>query len=167
VDERSTELPPPTEAEIVAWDRQSPEVEAKLREWDKANIARLLGYWTDLACFRERVRAEGKLALGSARGSPPEERFFQFKRKFVEETNAWQQNLFTVEPRIIEKSHFIGRLLEAHELVAYTYPSAFSEGDQREVEKTDGYWAVVEGKTKKYAESLGATWKPAICRAGA
>jgi hypothetical protein len=157
-----SEPPPPTDADFAAWEHKSPD-DAKLRAWDTANLDRMLGYWTDLACFRDAVRAEVEAALGAAPGSAEEERFFQFKLSFVQEVNAWQQNLFSSEQRILERSSIIGRLLEAHEIVAFAYPRAVSAGDRDEIEKLDAHWLTVETKTKKYVESLGATWVAPVC----
>lgn len=160
-------LAPPTEAEFAAWDRKDPAADAKLAEFDKANLDRMLGYWNDLACFRVRMRTEGELAFGQQAGGPAEERFYQFKKGFIVELDEWQQNFFAKEPRVLEKSKFPGRLLEAHEIVAYAYPKAFASGDAKELEKAEAWWVVVEAKTKKYTESLGGTWKAAVCDAKA
>lgn len=160
---RPTDLAPPTDEEFAAWDRKDPVGDAKLVEWDKAHLGRMLGYWTDLACFRGRVLAEGQLAFGSAAGSPTEERFFQFKRTFVVEVDAWQHALFVSEPRVMEKSRIVGHLLEGHELVMNNYPKAFTHGDAKELEAVEAHWVVVEARTKKYVESLGGTWAAPVC----
>jgi hypothetical protein len=164
-EEPSPGLPPPSEAELSAWDRKDPAGDAKLIAFDTQNLDRMLGYWNDLACFRGRVVAEGQLAFGSEPGSPADERFFQFKRQHTVALDAWQQSFFAKEPRILEKSKFVGHFLEAHEIAMFGYPKAFGSGDPNEVKEVESWWVVVEAKTKKYAESLGGTWKAPVCDA--
>ena len=57
------------------------------------------------------------------------------------------------------------RHLEAHEIAMFGYPKAFGSGDPNEVKEVESWWVVVEAKTKKYAESLGGTWKAPVCDA--
>lgn len=148
----------PTDAEFKAWDRKDPEGEKHLYKWDKANLDRLLGYWEEIQCFREKVKEEGEKAFGAEPGSPQEEAWFQFKQFYVNHVNGWQQRLFAKEPRVQEKSKFIGNFLEAHELVMYGYPKAFNDNDRSQLEEKDLEWEVVETKVKKYVKNLGAEW---------
>jgi hypothetical protein len=155
---RPQDLPPPTDAEFAAWNRKDPEGEKHLYKWDKANGQRMLEYWEQLQCFREAVVAEGTKAFGAEPGSPAEEQWYQYKRAYVVFVDGWQKRLFAEEPRILEKSKFIGNILEAHEHVMHNYPKAFNDGDKTELEKVDAQWTIVEQKVKKYAKSLGIEW---------
>lgn len=148
----------PTEAEFKAWDRKDPEGEKHLYKWDKANLSKMLGYWEEIECFREVVKENGMKAFGAEPGTPVEEEWFQFKRMFVNHVNGWQQRLFAKEPRVQEKSKFIGNFLEAHELVMYGYPKAINLSDKTELEKADAHWMIVEAKVKKYVKNLGEEW---------
>src|SRR5690606_99467 len=107
-------LPPPTDAELKAWDRKDPEGEKHLYKFDKANLKKMLNYWNELECFREKMKEEGEKAFGVEPGSPDEEKWYQFKQLFIPMVNTWQQRLFANEPRILEKSKLIGHFLEAH-----------------------------------------------------
>ncbi len=155
---RPEDLPPPTDAEFAAWDRKDPEGEKHLYKWDKANGARMLGYWEQLQCFREKVMEEGQKAFGAEPGSPAEEQWFQFKRAYVVHLDGWQQRLFALEPRVQEKSKYIGNILEAHEAVMNNYPKAYNEADKTELEKVEAHWTIVEQKMKKYSKNIGVEW---------
>jgi hypothetical protein len=155
---RPEDLARPTDAEFKAWDRKDPEGEKHLYKWDKANMDRLLGYWEEIQCFREKVKEEGLKALGAEPGSPEEEAWFQFKQFYVNHVNGWQQRPFAKEPRIQEKSKFIGNFLEAHELVMYGYPKAINDNDRSQLEEKELEWEVVETKVKKYVKNLGGEW---------
>lgn len=152
---RPEDLKPPTDAEFAAWNRKDPEGEKHLYKWDKANGVRMLGYWEELGCFREKVMEEGQKAFGAEPGSPQEEQWFQFKRMYVTHLDGWQKRLFAEEPRILEKSKFIGNILEGHEAVMNNYPQAFNEGDKTELEKVEAHWTIVDQKMRKYAKNLG------------
>ena len=69
--------------------------------------------------------------------------------------DSWQKRFFASEPRISEKTKFIGNFLEAHELVSHEYPAAYNESDKTALEKADAHWMIVEAKIKKYVSSLG------------
>lgn len=159
---RPTGLDGPTEAEFKAWNRKDPEGEKYLYKWDKAHLPEMLGYWEQMQCFREKVKEAGQKAFGAEPGSPPEEQWFQFKRIFINQVDGWQKRLFAEQPRIQEKSKFIGNFLEAHELVMNGYPKAFNESDTTELEKADAHWIIVEAKVKKYVKSLGEEWPSSL-----
>ena len=148
----------PTEAEFKAWDRKDPEGEKHLYKWDKGHTEVIIDYWEQLECFREKVKEEGGKAFGVEPGSPAEEQWFQFKRAYVVHLDGWQKRLFAEEPRILEKSKFIGNILEAHEAVMNNYPQAFNEGNKTELEKVEAHWTIVDQKMKKYAKNLGLEW---------
>ena len=146
----------PSSAEFKAWDRKDPEGEKHLYKWDKANMKRMLGYWEEIACFREKMKESGDKAFGVDPSSAEGEEWFQFKRMFITHINGWQQRLFGEEgTRILEKSKFIGHFLEAHELVMREYPDAYNNSDKTGLEKADAHWIIVEAKVKKYAKNLG------------
>ena len=151
-------LPPPTDAELKAWDRKDPAGEKHLYKWDKRNSDRMIEYWKQLRCYREKVSEEGRKAFGAEPQSPEDEKWYQFKRVFIPFVNRWQQRLFANEPRILEKSKYISNILEAHELVMNGYPSAFNDGDELALKKVDAHWIVVEDKVKRYTEQIGAKW---------
>jgi hypothetical protein len=155
----SADLPPPSEAEIKAWDRKDPEGERHLYKWDKRNLAKMFNYFKELRCFKEKMREEGQKAFGAEPQSPEDEKWYQFKRVFIPFMDLWQQRLFANEPRILEKSKFIGHFLEAHELVMNGYPSAFNHSDEIEVQKQDAHWLLVEDKVKRYVDQLGGSKK--------
>jgi hypothetical protein len=146
----------PSSAEFKAWDRKDPEGEKHLYKWDKANLDKMMRYWEDLTCFREKMKQEGGKAFGAEPGSPQGEEWYQFKQAFVIPIlDSWQKRLFANEPRILEKSKFIGHFLEAHELVSREYPAAYNDSDNTALEKADAHWMIVEAKVKKYVGNLG------------
>jgi hypothetical protein len=59
------------------------------------------------------------------------------------------------EPRIMEKSKFVGNILEAHELVMNGYPKSYNAHDETELERNDAHWLIVQLKFKKYVKQLG------------
>ena len=148
-------LPPPTDAEFAAWNRKDPEGEKHLYKWDKANVDKMMGYWENLVCFQEKMKEEGDKALGFEPGSPQQEQWDQFKQAFIPHLDGWQKRLFAAEPRILEKSKYIGHILEAHELIMHGYPKAYNMGDKTELERNDAHWIIVHNKVKKYTNNLG------------
>ncbi len=151
---RPTGLPPPTDAEFKAWDRKDPEGEKHLYKYDKANLKKLLNYWAELECFREKMKQEGEKAAGAEPGSPTDEQWYQFKQLFIPMVNTWQQRLFANEPRILEKSKLIGHFLEAHELAMNGYPSAYNNNDKVAIATADAHWTIVENKIIKYLKNI-------------
>lgn len=151
----SSELPPPTEAEIKAWDRKDPEGEKHLYKWDKRNMPRMWNYWMEMHCFKDKIKEAGSKAFGAEPQSPEDEKWYQFKRVFIPFLDVWQQRLFANEPRILEKSKFIGHFLEAHELIMNGYPKAYNESDENELMKQEAHWLLVEDKVVRYVEQLG------------
>lgn len=151
---RPNGLPPPTDAELKAWDRKDPEGEKHLYKYDKKNLSKMLNYWEELECFREAVKVEGAKAFGVEPGTPEEEQWFQFKQLYVPKIDQWQKRLFSKEPRILEQSKFISSILEAHEHVMNNYPKAYNDGDKVELEKVEVQWQVVEQKVAKYVRQL-------------
>lgn len=146
----------PSATEFKAWDRKDPEGEKHLYKWDKANLDKMMGYWEDLVCFKEKMKDEGQKAFGAEPGGPQAEEWYQFKQAFVIPIlDSWQKRLFANEPRILEKTKFIGNFLEAHELVSREYPAAYNESDNTALEKADAHWMIVEAKIKKYVGNLG------------
>jgi len=146
----------PTGAEFKAWDRKDPEGEKHLYKWDKANLDKMMNYWEDLVCFKEKMKEEGQKGFGAEPGSPQAEEWYQFKQSFVIPIlDSWQKRLFANEPRILEKTKFIGSFLEAHELVSREYPAAYNDSDKTALEKADALWMVAEAKVKKYVGNLG------------
>lgn len=151
---RPSGMPPPTDAELAAWDRHDPEGEKHLYKHDKKNLKRLITYYQELECYRDEVKREGAKAFGVEPGSPEEEAWYQFKQIFIPKINAWQQRLLANEPRIMEKSKMIGHFFEIHELVMNGYPVAYNNGDKTELEKADLHWTVVENKLNKYIKNI-------------
>jgi hypothetical protein len=147
-------LPPPSDAEFKAWDRKDPEGEKHLYKFDKANLKKMLNYFGELGCFREKMMAEGAKAMGAEPGSPTEEQWHQFKQLFIPMVNVWQQRLLANEPRIMEKSKLIGHFLEAHELVMNNYPVAYNDNDKVALETADANWLIVETKINKYLKNI-------------
>jgi hypothetical protein len=146
----------PSDTELKAWDRKDPEGEKHLYKWDKANLDRMMGHWEDLVCFKEKMKIEGQKAFGAEPGGAQAEEWYQFKQSFVIPIlDSWQKRLFASEPRITEKTKFIGNFLEAHELVSREYPAAYNESDNTALEKADAHWMIVEAKIKKYVGNLG------------
>lgn len=155
---RPTGMAGPSDAEFKAWDRKDPEGEKHLYKWDKAHLEDMLRYWHQLECFQANVKQSGAEAFGAEPGSEKAEQWFQFKRAYVAHLDGWQKRLFAEQPRIQEKSKFVGNFLEAHELVMNGYLKAYNNGDETELKKQDAHWAIVEAKNKKYVKSLGAKW---------
>ncbi len=154
----SDKLPPPTADEFRAWDRVDPEGEKHLYKWDKKNLKKMQTYWDELRCFEQRMTKEGDAALGAEPMTPVWEKWHQFKGGFIPFINGWQQRLFANEPRILEKSKFIGNIIEAHELVMNGLPKAYNQGDDLELRKARARWTIVNDKVKAYVEQLGGTW---------
>jgi hypothetical protein len=152
-------LPPPTEQEFKAWDRKDPEGEKHLYKWDKRFLPKMENYWKQLHCYKDRMKLEGDAALGKEPDSPEQEKWAQFKGGYIEFLDRWQQRLFGNEPRILEKSKFIGHILEAHELIMYGYPKAYNDNDELELKKADAHWLLVEDKVLRYVERLGGKWE--------
>ena len=149
------ELPPPTDAEFAAWNRKDPEGEKHLYKWDKRNLPRMWDYWMEMSCFRDKVKEEGAKAFGAEPQSPEDEKWYQFKRVFIPFLDSWQQRFFANEPRILEKSKFVGHFLEAHELIMNGYPKAYNESDEVELQKQDAHWLLVNDKVARYVDQLG------------
>lgn len=147
----------PTSAEFKAWDRKDPGGEKHLYKWDKANAGKMMGYWEDLVCLKDKVKQEGQKAFGAEPGSPQDEEWFQFKRAFIVPiVDGWQKRMFAEEgTRILEKSKMISHFLEAHELVMREYPAAYNDSDEDALQTADAHWMIVEAKVKKYVNSLG------------
>ncbi|MEX1365395.1 MAG: hypothetical protein AB1Z98_19875 [Nannocystaceae bacterium] len=147
----------PSAAEFKAWNRKDPEGEKPLYKWDKANIDKMMGYWEDISCLKEKLTEEGQKAFGAEPGSPKEEEWFQFKQAFIiPVVDGWQKRMFAEEgTRILEKSKLISHFLEAHELVMREYPAAYNASDKTQLQKADAHWMVVEAKIKKYVGKLG------------
>ncbi len=152
-------LPPPTEDELAAWDRKDPEGEKRYYKWDKKHLGQMNDYWKELTCFREKMKLEGDKAFGKEPLGPEKEAFDQFKAGFVLFADGWQKRLFAEQGRsILEKSLFIGHILEAHELVSNGYPRAYENGDAMELKQQDAHWIIVDDKVSSYAERLGGKW---------
>lgn len=151
---RPTGLPPPTDEEFKAWDRKDPEGEKHLYKFDKANLPKMLNYWRELECFREKMKEEGAKAAGAEPGSPTEEQWIQFKQIFIPMVNTWQQRLLATEPRILEKSKLIGHFLEAHELAMNGYPAAYNDNDKVAIDTADAHWVIVQNKIIKYLKNI-------------
>lgn len=153
----TSELPPPTDEELAAWNRKDPEGEKHLYKWDKKNSKRMHNYWKELRCLREKMKSEGEKAMGVEPGGPEYEKWEQFKRAFIPHVDGWQQRLFAAEGQeVLSKSKYIGNILEAHELVMNGYPTAYNDGDEKLVKVQDARWTVVENKVKDYSEKIGA-----------
>jgi hypothetical protein len=155
----TADLPPPSDAEVKAWDRKDPEGEKHLYKWDKRNLPKMWNYYLELRCYKEKIKEEGQKAYGQEPGGPEQEQWYQFKRVFIPFLDRWQQRLFANEPRILEKSKFIGHFLEVHELIMRGYPGAYNESDELELKKQDAHWILVEDKIVKYVDRLGGASK--------
>lgn len=152
---RPTELAAPTAAEFKAWDRKDPMGEKHLSKWDKANMTLMHGYFRDLECARLTMIDEGS-AYSS--GAHTDVQWVAYKRTAVVSLNEWQEKVFRDNPRIAEKSKFVGTLLEMHELVTHRIPKAYDGKDDKAVEKTQVYWTVLIAKITKYTRTLSATF---------
>ncbi len=145
---------PPSDADFKAWDRKDPEGEKHLHKFDRANMKKLLNYWGELECFRDKMKEEGEKAAGAEPGSALEEQWHQFKQVFILMVNTWQQRLLANEPGIMEKSKLIGHFFEAHELVMHGYPTAYNENDTLAIQTADANWAIIDNKILKYLKSV-------------
>lgn len=154
----SLKPPPPTEEELAAWDRKDPAGEMHLYKWDKKNLKRMRGYWGDLVCFRQEMVSRGEQFMAAPEGQGIQG-WEQFKGGFIPFINRWQQRLFALEPRILEKSKFISNFLEAHEVVMNRYPKAYNMGDKNDIQKATAFWTIVASKIVRYAGKLGGKWE--------
>lgn len=144
----------PTEEELRAWDRKDPLSESKLHDWDRDNLDVLLGYFRDLQCYYLATDAAGT-AFGD--GSSTEATWQAYKRTTAKAMNTWQLSLFADNPRIIEKSRFIGHLLEAHEIALHSLMGAHNEKDTAKLAKVAALFGVVRSKVDRYVTKLGGT----------
>lgn len=153
--------PEPTDEEF-AWARRAPEQEAQLDAWDRANLQRLLRSFDELRCFHQAVRLEGERFMADA-GREPE--WFQHKQRTILALDEWLMRLSTENPRIFERSGLAGHILEAFELVAFTYLTAYTARDRTELDGSDAHWRTVETKVRDRATKLGGTLTttPARC----
>lgn len=154
----SLKPPPPTAEELAAWDRKDPAGEMHLYKWDKRNLKRLRGYWGDLVCFRQEMVTRGDAFTATPDDGSGIAPWEQFKGGFIPFINRWQQRLFAIEPRILEKSKFISNFLEAHEVVMNRYPKAYNMRDKTEIQKANAFWTIVASKIVRYANKLGGKW---------
>ena len=153
----TSELPGPTAEELAAWDRKDPDGEKHLYKWDKANAKKMQGYWKDLQCFREKMKKEGDLALGTEPGGPEQVQWENFKLAFIPHLDGWQQRLFAAEGQeLLSKSKYISNVLEAHELVMNGYPTAYNDGDENEIKRQDALWTIVNNKVVDYSKKIGS-----------
>ncbi len=157
----TAEMPEPTAEELAAWNRIDPEGEKHLYKWDKADSKKMQTYWKELRCLRDRMKEEGQKAFGTEPGSPEQEKWEQFKAAYITMVvDPWQQRFFAAEGQdVMSKSKMIGNLLEAHELIMKHYPTAYNNGDEKEIRTQDARWIVVEAKVKDYYEKIGAPMK--------
>lgn len=157
----TAEMPEPSAEELAAWDRKDPEGEKHLYKWDKAHAKTMQNYWKELRCLRQKVKDEGQLAFGTEPGGPEQEKWEQFKLAFnTMVVDPWQQRLFAAEGTdVLGKSKVIGNILEAHELVMKHYPTAYNDGDEKQIKIQDARWTVVENKVVDYYDKIGAPMK--------
>ncbi len=153
----TSELPPPTDEELAAWDRKDPEGEKHLYKWDKKNAKRMQNHWLELRCLRDKMKSEGEKAVGAEPGGQESENWDQFKRAFIPHVDGWQQRLFAEEGQeVLTKSKYVSNIIEAHELVMNGYPTAYNDGDEKLIRRQNALWIVVENKVVDYSEKIGA-----------
>lgn len=153
----------PTKAEFRAWDRKDPEKENELYKWDALNFGRMEAYFHDLECFHASMVAAGEAGRGAAPGTNASKTWAEAKRELVVELDVWEKQLFAKDPRILERSKFVQRFLEAHEVVARELPTAYDDDDQRAIDEAEAHWMIVVAKTDKHARNLGKTLSRASC----
>lgn len=156
----TSELPPPTDEELAAWNRKDPEGEKHLYKWDKKHAKTMHNYWLELRCLRDKMISEGEKAVGAEPGGPEAENWEQFKRAFIPHVDGWQQRVFAEEGQeILSKSKYISNIIEAHELVMNGYPTAYNDGDEKLIKRQNALWVVVENKIVDYSDKIGAPIK--------
>ena len=99
--------------------------------------------------------AAGEAGRGAAPGTRAAKAWSKAKLELVRDLDAWQRELFIKEPRIIERSKFVGHFLEAHEVVARELPKAYDGDDPLAIEKAEAHWTIVAAKIDKYGRALG------------
>ncbi len=147
-----TGLSPPSEAEFRAWDRKDPVADAELDKWDREHLTATLLTYDELRCFHQTLLAAGERHVADR---ADETRWTVFKRDWVVTLDAWQKQYFADNPRVLERSKFPGRFLEAHELLMFTYVKAYDERDRAAIDKADAHWLVIEAKVRKRVATLG------------
>lgn len=147
----------PTEADFQAWNRKDPEGPKHVYKWDGVNFDRMEGYFHDLECFHALMVAAGKSGRGAAPGTKAAKAWADAKLELGGELDAWQKQLFTKEPRLLERSKFVGRFLEAHEVVARELPAAYDNNDQFAIDTAEAHWMKVVAWVDEYAQALGKT----------
>lgn len=154
----TADMPEPTAEQLAAWDRKDPEGEKHLYKWDKANAKRMQNYWKELRCLRDKFKEEGQKAFGTEPGGPEQEKWEQFRAAFnFQVVDPWINALYAVEGQDVNgKSKVMGNMLEAHELVAKHYPTAYNDSDEVAIKVQDARWTVVENKLVDYYAKIGA-----------
>jgi hypothetical protein len=150
------ELPPPTAEELAAWDRKDSAHEAELREWDRANLDEVSGWWHELQCFHLAVTSVGN----STYNANDAERWLLFESVYEEAVRVWLPNVTNPQPGVISSSKAFGYALEAEELLR-AYPGAFERGDAAELQQLDEQWANMAMRFNNYLAQLGAS-RPAL-----
>jgi hypothetical protein len=146
----------PTQAELDAWERKNPENKhLHVYEWDALNFGRMQGYFHDLECFHSFMVAAGEAGRGAAPGTKAVKAWAAAKRKLLGELDAWLKQFFTNEPRILEHSKFVGRFLEAHEVITRALPAAYDAGDQLAIDEAEAQWMTVVARFDEYARAVG------------
>lgn len=149
----TAELPPPTPEELAAWDRKSPDAEAPLREWDRANVAMLSAWWRELQCFHLAIVSVGN----STFNSNDAQRWQAFSKMYQPRVIPWISSVLSGHPELLSNSKAIARLLEAHELLSYQYPDAFEAGDAWQLQLCDEQWTNVARALDGYLGEIGAS----------
>lgn len=148
----------PEETKFNAWERRDPTSERPLHEWDRANLVMMHRYFRDLECAHLTMIDQGD---GYLSGTRTPEQWATHKRTVIVDLNTWQQTIFRDNPRIMEKSKYLGTLLEMHELVMSGIPKAYTTADDKAVRRAAMYWRVLIAKVTTYTLTLGVTFEVA------
>lgn len=145
----------PTAEQLAAWDRASPQRDAPLNAFDQQNFEKMQARMHDLECFRRRAIEHGEQSLSAEPGSKADDAWFHFKRSFVMEMDTWQKQMFADDLRVIEKSKYIGPLLEAHEVVMHHLLRAYNEQDRERITKVGLMWEAAAARFDAHTTALG------------
>lgn len=135
-------IPRPSEDEIVPVSRSLPRRLAKNPapsaeqpevplSWKQANVAELRRYWRELQCMHLVISNAGNTWLASGDAHAWE----TVSTIFVAKADDWLEAISAPEPRMP------GWVSEAHELLRFSYPSAYQDRDAAVLDAIDFLWA--------------------------
>lgn len=142
------DLPPPSAAELEAWDGQ---VEVRPSETDLANLDELARYWRELECLRLVM-----LSVGNATYNDFDREGFEiFAHTFADVTEQWMKAIINTTPPELLESPVLGIVVTASGMLIEGYPVAYINEDIDELERLDELWGYYRRKAERQLPGLG------------